>query len=320
MNVEGCMRAAAVAFAVAFIIFGAALVHASGSVDGATALSGGRSAGISESVFGSVGDRVWTPREGWRGSLRYAGTRLETPMTSYAGYASGAPGGPAPAAGASWSKKNTAIAIVASAVLPGLGELYCYRTSRDKWTLARVPVFMALEGVMWYGYFHNHSVGKDYKQDYMDYADEHWSLDRFLAQHPCCEDYGGCDDWQFYNVNCQGEFHYFFYTPLEVDEEEYYENIGKYNAFVYGWDDWANQTTYWTPHREYYWGLRKDSDTYLQRADNYLMGLIVSRVVSMIDAAWLSRRISKGESPDDGWSLRFKTYEEASSLMLSRRF
>jgi len=252
-----------------------------------------------------------------RGSLRLEGARLDMPAIRNA---SPFPGGSAPARAVSWGKKNTAIAIISSAILPGLGELYCYRTSREGGTLARVPFFMALEGYLWYGYFHNHSQGKDFKQDYMDYADAHWSLVDFLTKHPCCEDYGGCDDWQFYNANCQGQFHYFFYTPLEADEEEYYENIGKYNAFVYGWDDWDNQPTYWTPHREYYWGLRKESDKYLQRADNHLMGLIVNRVVSMIDAAWIAHRIAKGQDPDEGWSLRFKTYDEEPSLMISRRF
>ena len=204
-------------------------------------------------------------------------------------------------------RKRTIISMLCSAVLPGLGQLYLYRETRDPWLLARAPVFLAAEGYLWYGYDHNHNKGKDIKRDYMDYADEHWSLDRFLEQHPCCMDLPGeCVTWEDFNEICQGEFHYFLYTPKELDEEEYYENIGKYDAFVYGWDDWAGQPDYWTPNRTYYWNLRDESDKYLLRADQHLMGLVVARVVSMIDAGWLAYRINQGHYGADDWSIRFE--------------
>jgi len=261
--------------------------------------------------------------------LAYHGTRIETSEPSMFARSAADAG---PAGSASWSRGKTALAIVASAILPGMGELYCYTASRDRGTLARVPVFVALDGLLWYGYFHNHAKGKDIKQDYMDYADAHWDLNRFLKNHPCCNQGVGdsCDSWQDFNAGCQGEINYFYYTPRELDTEEYYENIGKYNAFVFGWDD-ANEWDYnnpdqfmtyqyWTAHRTYYWSLRKDSDKYLLRADEYLMGLVVDRVVSMLDTGWLAYRISKGQNPDKGWSLRFRTYDEAPTLIISRRF
>jgi hypothetical protein len=261
--------------------------------------------------------------------LAYRGTRLEMPIVSLL---SGPTASAGPGGGASWSGRKTALAMIASAILPGMGELYCYTASRDSWTLARVPAFVALDGFMWYEYFHNHKVGKDYKHDYELYARAHWDLDRFLANHPCCASLGsgGCGTWQFYNEHCQGQYNFFVYTPIESSTEEYYENIGKYNAFAFGWDDaaaWdfnnpteAKDYQYWTPHRQYYWSLRKDSDHYLGRADNFLMGLLVSRVVSVLDTGWLAYRISKGDDPNKGWSLRFKTYDEAPSLVITRRF
>jgi hypothetical protein len=317
---------------VALIVFIAGVLLASpawGSVDVRRGSEDGARPGVSTSVFRVAdefaGVRVFRPAE----RLSYRGMRLEVPAPAYpAGRSSPVASPP----DASWSGRKTAIAVIASAILPGMGELYCYTASRDRWTLARVPVLVALDGYMWYGYFHNHSVGKDYKRDYEEYADAHWSLEKFLKEHPCCNQGVGdsCDSWTYFNQNCQGEANYFFYTPRELDSEEYYENIGKYNAFAFGWDDaepWDfnnvnefNEYRYWTPHREYYWSLRKDSDRYLLRSDEYLMGLIVSRVVSMLDTGWLAYRISRGHNPDKGWSLRFKTYDEAPSLIISRRF
>jgi len=217
-------------------------------------------------------------------------------------------------------RRRTIISVLCSAVLPGLGELYLYQQTRDNGILARVPFFLAAEGYLWYGYSHNHSKGKDLKQDYMDYADEHWSLDRFLDQHPCCSGLGGCEDWQEYNEECSGDYFFFLYTPREMDEEEYYENIGKYDAFVFGWDDWDSQPDNWTPHRTYYWSLRDESDKYLLRADRHLMLLIVNRVVSMLDAGLLAYRMGEDGADAEGWSIELKPGREAPVVNFCYRF
>lgn len=249
-------------------------------------------------------------------TLRMEGRRLERPTVRPEEILAGR--GSAVSSGTS-RRKRTIISVLCSAVLPGLGELYLYRETRDNRILARVPFFMAAEGYLWYGYAHNHSKGKDLKQDYMDYADEHWSLDRFLEQNEYCEGIGGCVDWQEYNEECTGYF-CFLYTPREMDEEEYYENIGKYDAFMFGWDDWESLDDRWTPHRTYYWFLRDESDKYLLRADRHLMLLIVNRVVSMLDAGLLAYRMGEDDSRAEGWSIELKPGLEAPIVNLCYRF
>jgi len=248
-------------------------------------------------------------------TLRMEGRRLERPTVRPEEILAGRG-----SAVSSSRRKRTIISVLCSAVLPGLGELYLYRETRDNGILARVPFFMAAEGYLWYGYAHNHSMGKDLKQDYMDYADEHWSLERFLEQHPCCDGYGGCVDWEEYNELCSGDYFFFLYTPREMDEEEYYENIGKYDAFVFGWDDWDSQPDNWTPHRSYYWSIRDESDKYLLRADRHLMLLIINRVVSMIDAGLLAYRMGEDGSQAEGWSLELRPGREAPVVNLCFRF
>ena len=252
-------------------------------------------------------------------TVRLAGTRLDLPVVSYSEMRHASD----PSA-SMWSRSRgrIAVAVAASAILPGLGELYVYMHSRDPWTLARVPAFMAIDGYLWSSYASNHSKGKDLKSEYQTYADEHWSLDRFLQQHPCCASLGGCESWQDYNSlgtqHCS--FNFFIFTPREADSEEYYENAGKYNAFQYGWDDWTEQTGPWTAHRTFYWGRRGDSDKYLKRGDQAVMLLIVNRVVSMIDAGWVAYRSSRGDDPNQGWSVDLKTFGDAPTFVVSKRF
>jgi hypothetical protein len=202
-------------------------------------------------------------------------------------------------------RKNMAISILASAVLPGLGEMYMYTRTKEKSILGRAIGLMAAEAYLWYGYFDNHDRGKDFKRQYEEYGDAHWSRERFLQNHPVCYTYSvnGCDSWQQYNElgsdpDTPTEYFYFYYTAKSVDREEYYENMGKYDAFLYGWDDWNGEylheggdPNYWTPH----------SNKYLLRADYHIMGMIATRVVSMVHAGWIA--YSRGGTEPD-WSLR----------------
>lgn len=213
-------------------------------------------------------------------------------------------------------KKRVAVSMISSAILPGLGEFFLYLDTRDLSILARSIGFLALEGYLWYGYDFNHDVGKDYKKQYEDYGDAHWSEERFLLYHPVCNDIGGCEDWKQYNdlgPEAATEYFYFYYTPLWMDTEEYYENMGKYDAFLYGWDDWNGEyyhlgetPNYWTPHRTYFWSLRDESNKYLLRADQHIMGLIAIRLISMIHAGWVASRSADGLKEEEGWSMEMK--------------
>ncbi|UCF06741.1 MAG: hypothetical protein JSV33_06865 [bacterium] len=219
----------------------------------------------------------------------------------------------------SGSRKRIALSILFSALLPGAGEFYLFLDSKQKSVLARASVFMALEGYLWYGYHHNHSWGEELKRKYEEYADAHWDLDRFLHQHPCCSPPFGCESYEEYNEICSGEL-YFLFIPKEVDREEYYENIGKYDSFVFGWDDWDNQLDYWTPHRQTYWQMRVDSNDYLLKGDQHLMLLLVNRVISIIDAGWLAYRMGKGERDDDGWSIELDSRFSVASVAVRYSF
>jgi hypothetical protein len=311
------MRRALICSIVVFLAFPAARVDASSSMR--------EDAHGDGNVSGEVKERLLPARFRMDETLTLSGRRLESPMVSRAELnaqragsdeTSGMTGMP--------PSRSVALAMLGSAVLPGLGELYVATGSRKVSHYLRVPLFLGLDIWFWYGYRNNYDKGKEVKAEYEAFGDAHWSEERFLQQHPYCDGIGGCDDWQQYNEEARESGRYFFvYIPKELDREEYYENMGKYDAFAFGWDDWNGDYDNfepWTPNRTEYWAMRAESDDYLLTADRFVMALIVNRVVSMLDAGWLAYRYNKGEYDDEGWTLELKPGTEASSLGLAYRF
>jgi hypothetical protein len=257
-------------------------------------------------------------------TLRLNGKKLEAPLVSReeleaqrAGFEETGPDV------SSRPKRNIAAAMVASAIVPGMGELYVATGTNKLSHYLRVPLFVGLDIFFWYSYRDNYDKGKEAKAQYEMFGDEHWSEERFLEQHPYCDGIGGCDSWQQYNEEARGDYYFFVYIPRELDHEEYYENMGKYDAFAFGWDDWDGDYENfkpWTPNRTDYWAMRAESDDYLLTADRYVMALVINRIVSMLDAGWLAYQYNKGEYDDDGWTLEFKPGTEYSSMGLSYRF
>jgi hypothetical protein len=66
--------------------------------------------------------------------------------------------------------------------------------------------------------------------------------------------------------------------------------------------------------------MRSESDDYLVKSDQFLMLLIVNRVVSMIDAGWLAYKANKGETDEAGWSLDLGPGLVSPRIGLSYRF
>ena len=115
--------------------------------------------------------------------------------------------------------KSSKLAFLMSLAVPGLGELYSGAT-------VRAVGFMAVETFTWVSYARWRSKGNDLKADFRQFADQHWIEARYRA-------------WQTYN-NGRGPAKYIATETLSTkgeDTQQYYELIGKYDQFVYGWDD-----------------------------------------------------------------------------------
>jgi hypothetical protein len=120
--------------------------------------------------------------------------------------------------------KSPGKALLFSALLPGAGEYYAGAWKRGL-------VFSALEVTSWVWYLTQHSSGRDKEDEYKKFANAEW-------------DQGAYEDWyeyweQWYNArkgdNDPSFDRIFTHQLPDVKDDDYYEMIGKYDQFAYGW-------------------------------------------------------------------------------------
>ncbi len=197
-----------------------------------------------------------------------------------------------------------------SLLMPGLGEVSMgYKRG---WAL------MALDVVSWIGVKHYHDEGNDARQAYYDYLDAHWSEQRLAAafgqpesEHAGTFFYGDTmDDPNDYTTLS-------LWVSKEDDPREYYENAGKWDQFVFGWDDfsdprgwsvdwWHDTDPTWddladldtrilkdprvSAHREVYRAMRRDANDQFDKRDRLIALNMLTRLGSMIQVAILHHR------------------------------
>lgn len=179
------------------------------------------------------------------------------------------------------SGKSGKVAALLSLALPGAGELYLGAPKR-------ATIFLSVEAVTWLSYFRWRSKGNDLKADFRVYADQHWNETRYR-------------DWQVYNA-----VHHLFneteHLPDKVtgDIQQYYEMIGKYDQFVFGWDDVQNipfsvvNDQVASPLRTDYEGQRNDSNRFLKRASTIVGLSVLNRIGSAIHASLYAKSLESG--------------------------
>ena len=118
-----------------------------------------------------------------------------------------------------------------------------------------------------------------------------WYLDIFATIDPLLLDpvYTTHDD----SLNYINAHHYFDFDANGniIKTQQYYEMIGKYDQFVYGWNDVtfstypAGNDSAISLNRDEYENMRYDSNKKLKNRDNALKFMLLNRIVSAIDAA-----------------------------------
>lgn len=213
------------------------------------------------------------------------------------------------------SDGNKALHILSSLVMPGSGEaMLGYK---------RGYVMMAADIFAWTQVVKYGNDGDDLKQEFFDYADEHWSLYKVVGAYSgesnegytydpnVMENDQGTPLGQAYlditTINDVGDIgDLSLYVSKEADEWEYYENLGKWDQFVFGWDDFTNpydsvasggydpvgtlddlRQPFTSEHRETYRIMRGKSDDAYAKQDNWLLVNIGLRVFSVVQTAYL---------------------------------
>lgn len=194
--------------------------------------------------------------------------------------------------GASGSK-SPKLAFLMSLAIPGLGELY-------SGTRVRAAFFMTVEALTWINYARWRSKGKNLKANFRQFANNHWIEAHYRS-------------WQVYNNN-QGSKKYLETETLPTkteDIQQYYELIGKYDQFVYGWDDVWNpafpetNSGVHSARRLNYEIQRNESNKFLKRA-SVIVGLaVLNRILSAIHASIYTQSL-ENQIPSN--SIQFNLY------------
>ena len=182
-------------------------------------------------------------------------------------------------------RKSPKLAFAMSLVVPGLGELYAGEPKR-------AAVFFGIEALTWFNYLRWRSRGNDLKAEFRAFADSNWDENRYR-------------EWQKYNQSRGSPYIETETLPCKraqdgchnVDTQQYYEMIGKYDQFVFGWRD-ARDVGFETGNGDVvsgqridYENRRNDSNKLLKRASVIIGLTVVNRIASSIHAALRTRSL-----------------------------
>jgi len=180
--------------------------------------------------------------------------------------------------------KSPGKAFLFSAVVPGTGQLYAG-------SYLKAAGFLAIEAVSWYAYIHYTQLGKDREDQFEIYADSYWSEDKYwdwIAHQSGKprEDLDALREWE----------HDTFSHGLHVSkDQQYYEMIGKYDQFNYGWSDVdpsyiGEDIPYWRNNpsslRLHYETMRNGSNQAFKHATTGVTIVILNHILSGLEAAW----------------------------------
>jgi hypothetical protein len=169
--------------------------------------------------------------------------------------------------------KSPGKAFIYNLLIPGVGHLYAGNS--------RGFAHLGLEGVAWVSYFYYHERGTSKEDQYLAYADDHWSLSKWQA------DYNGPDKYAADSLIQYFKAH---------NKQHYYEDIGKLSTYSAGWDDAAYPSTegyYVSGNRSFYRGMRGDSNNLLKDARYAVMGSFLNRIVSAVDVLRMLKHRSR---------------------------
>ncbi|NLA45233.1 MAG: hypothetical protein GX869_06265, partial [Candidatus Cloacimonetes bacterium] len=146
-----------------------------------------------------------------------------------------------------FEKKDARLAMLYSAVLPGAGQFYA------KPSAVITYIFPILEVAMIGGMIYYDKQGDEKTKDYEKYANGE------IVTHTFNYNVGGVDysytytgtryrrDYQtqvqnvLKNINAFDIYDETFFRLDQSDTQHFYEDIGKYNKYIFGWADWYHR-------------------------------------------------------------------------------
>jgi len=222
--------------------------------------------------------------------------------------------------------KRVRRAFLMSLAVPGAGEFY-------SGSELKAAVFAGLEASFWALYFTYNSKGNRLVEEYKKFADEHWDLKRWYLDgllndltglkdsrsetHVIWIEYGGqeypaIDD--SLDIYFPGEWEDMIkHEEFEpVKDDEYYENIGKYDQFASGWDDFLeynerSDTLFMSPNRDKYLSMRWDANKAFEVATAFVSAIMFNHVISAFDALITAKHKEAADRNKFSWNMAIIT-------------
>ncbi len=217
-------------------------------------------------------------------------------------------------AGEEDSGRGVVLPILMSAILPGAGEAYLGHV--------RGYPMMALDIGVWLGVKHYHDLGYEWEEKFMAFADEHWSEERlswaYMSDDEFADEYWLGEGRKYFDVpdNPTGYLHLPLWVSRQADEREYFENLGKWDQFVFGWDDFTRPQELdgyiesdplplsnlslrgISDNRDKYVAMRIKSNDQFTNRDRLVYLNLAMRVFSIFQVAYLEGLLGGGPKPD----------------------
>ena len=178
-----------------------------------------------------------------------------------------------------------------SLAVPGAGQAY----NGSWWKAAG---FAAIEVTGWTVFAVKHSEGKDIENEFHDFANTHWSESYYwdwISVH------SGVDRNDMEALRAW-EHQTFSHGLHEVKDQQYYEMIGKYYQFNYGWDDFRDEygidishetmthNKLYSDNRIFYEERRDASNKALKAATTGATVVLFNHLISAFEAAFGAKR------------------------------
>jgi hypothetical protein len=193
------------------------------------------------------------------------------------------------------------LAGLLSAVVPGSGQLV--QGQRRGW------LYLGAEAVIWFSYFALHGAGDQSREDYQEFADDHWDLERYAGpdgESPatgCGEDLGPTENFPQEKAE--------LLDLRENDRDGFYDEIGINTVYACGWDAQGNRGTFQ--------GMRNHANDLFGASNVVASVAVLNHLVSAIDAARSAAR-RRRDAPSLGWRVSPAAGGVAVQMAVSRSF
>jgi hypothetical protein len=188
--------------------------------------------------------------------------------------------------------KSLKRAFLYSMIVPGTGEFYAG-------SKIKAGLFFGLDVTLWALYFNYHGKGKDKEKQYRAFADttwdvegyKSWLLDSLYTTNPDVNSQNVSDTFWYWDKEKKERTYLSHHLP-DKKTQQYYEMIGKYVQFRWGWEDYSDATKT-SEKRGFYLDLRHSSNNWLNKAKYSAMVSLANHILSAFDAAFAVKRYNK---------------------------